>query len=243
MSKVLVLCKDFDAPGGVANFVRSIMTHLPRDVEVMQLSIGRPTGRETRTASLIAPFKDNVALVRAMRKFKPDCVHLNPSFNWNSLLRDGLFLLVLRVMRFSNVLVFFHGWREDNAAAVRSNRLLRWLFVATFGWARVTCVLATRFKQSLEHLGLDPQCVFVMTTMFDARNFEGLARSEDARQRRGQQLVFLGRIVEQKGIFETVEAYARLKRDYPELVLVIAGDGPDLHKVQQQVQRLGHLRR
>jgi glycosyltransferase involved in cell wall biosynthesis len=234
--KLLVLCKDFDAPGGVSNFVRSILKNLPSNVSATQLSIGRPTGREGLLAALLAPFLDNVRLVRNVRALRPDCVHLNPSLNWTSLLRDGVFLVVLRLMGVRNVLVFFHGWREADAARIQRSSVLRWLFVKTFGAAPVICVLASRFKDALVSIGVPEASVQVTTTMFESGNFADVRR---ARSDEGRVFTFLGRLVREKGVFETLDAFGRLAHDDKSLRLIVAGDGPALAELKSRAQALG----
>ena len=235
VTKLLVLCKAFTAPGGVANFVRSILTYLPPGVEAEQISIGRPPGREGLINGLIAPFVDNYRLIRAVRRGRPDCVHLNPSLNWPSLIRDGVFMLTLRLLGARNILVFFHGWEEDTAERFVNSRLLRALFVSVFGRAGVTCVLASRFKNTLVEIGLPESRVQVVTTMFDAANFDNLTRGKAE----GPPVVtFLGRLVRAKGIFETIHAFAAVKSKHEGARLVVAGDGPALDELQALVKNL-----
>lgn len=52
---------------------------------------------------------------------------------------------------------------------------------------------------------------------------------------------FLGRLAWVKGVDLLVEAFALLSRTNPELVLVLAGDGPELDSLKQQARRLGIL--
>lgn len=53
----------------------------------------------------------------------------------------------------------------------------------------------------------------------------------------------VSRIDEQKGTTVLVDAFAGLAADYPHVDLVIAGDGPELARVEAQVARLGLQRR
>jgi glycosyltransferase involved in cell wall biosynthesis len=52
-------------------------------------------------------------------------------------------------------------------------------------------------------------------------------------------LLFLSRIEKTKGVFELIEAYARLCRRYPGLRLVMAGEGPARPGLQQRAAQLG----
>ncbi len=56
---------------------------------------------------------------------------------------------------------------------------------------------------------------------------------------RGSRLLFTGRLSEMKGIPILLEAVARLLDSWPELILDLAGDGPDRSVIEMQIRRLG----
>lgn len=51
-------------------------------------------------------------------------------------------------------------------------------------------------------------------------------------------LVFVGRLVEKKGVATLIEAVHLLRSEFPQLSLTIVGDGPDLAMLTRQVERL-----
>jgi glycosyltransferase involved in cell wall biosynthesis len=55
-------------------------------------------------------------------------------------------------------------------------------------------------------------------------------------------LLFVGRLAAVKGLPVLLESIALLKRDYPELSLDIAGDGPDRANLERQAEELGIAR-
>ena len=55
----------------------------------------------------------------------------------------------------------------------------------------------------------------------------------------GPFLVFVGRLVEEKGIGDLLEAVLILRQSFPGICLVIAGDGQDRHLFETMVRRLG----
>ncbi len=218
------------------NFVRSIMRYLPERISTEHLAIGRESKREWRPASLLAPVIDNVRLIRRARSGRFHCVQVNPSMNLPSLLRDGLFLLSLRWAGCNSVLVYFHGWNGRLARHVAARAYLRRPFRSLFGHARVICVLATEFKNELMAMGIPGDKVRVTSTMFDTDIYDGVERRRDDPRLR---VLFLGRLVRQKGVFETLEAFARLHRAGLEADLVIAGDGPERDALIQRTIALG----
>ena len=57
-------------------------------------------------------------------------------------------------------------------------------------------------------------------------------------QGRGTRLLFVGRLAAVKGLPVLLEAVARLARERPDVTLVVAGDGPDRARLEQQARRL-----
>jgi len=60
----------------------------------------------------------------------------------------------------------------------------------------------------------------------------------DEKKRNQFQLVFAGRLVEKKGVGYLIDAFDKLQERYPELLLVIIGQGPDMGLLQDQVHKL-----
>lgn len=55
----------------------------------------------------------------------------------------------------------------------------------------------------------------------------------------GSRLLFVGRLAAVKGLPVLLEAVARLAKDRPGLMLIVAGDGPDRARLEAQARRLG----
>jgi glycosyltransferase involved in cell wall biosynthesis len=74
------------------------------------------------------------------------------------------------------------------------------------------------------------QFVDLMTKHVDASTFVRLDKSDNRRN-----LLFVGRIVEDKGVFDLIEVVKELKDHYS---LTIVGDGPDLERAKTKVSQL-----
>ena len=59
------------------------------------------------------------------------------------------------------------------------------------------------------------------------------------RRENGPLLVFVGRLVYEKGIDDLIEAVARLRDELPHLTALIIGDGPDRSGLEESASRLG----
>jgi len=234
--RVLITAKGLDASGGVVNYVASLMNQFPEMVQCEHLQVGREPHERRMVRDLLFPLLDNFALLRRVRKLRPHCVHINPSFNLKAMLRDGMLLTTLRLMGQRRVVVFFHGWDDDFAAKVLRSPWRRRLFRWIFGWPPVIFVLASSFRETLLALGLAPTQVRVTTTMFDGDIFSGVTRSRGADEE--VRLAFMSRFVAAKGIHEVVNAMAALAHEHPGLRLLLLGDGPERLALEDRVASL-----
>jgi glycosyltransferase involved in cell wall biosynthesis len=233
--KAMILYRDPRWVGGVVSFIEALRGHFSDTWLSEQYQIGLRFGSKSRLASLLVPLRDALGLLGAINGSRPDVVHVNPSLNLASVLRDGLFMLVFRVLGRRSVVVFWHGWEDGLARRIGDNWLLRGLFRAAFGYAGHTVVLASRFRDELVAMGFPPERVSVESTMFDGSLFNGITR----RAHDGISLLFLSRMEPTKGAFELIEAFARVKNKYPAARLILAGDGPARKALEARVMELG----
>lgn len=246
---VLIMSKDLGNQGGVVSFVSMLLPRLDAKLSPVHFRIGAPMGRETHSVlKVLYPVWDSVRLMFTVLMKRVDCVHINPSLNARSLLRDGLFLLVLKMIGYRNTLIFIHGWEDACEQRLNSSPILRKLFRSQFGGAKQIVVLASRFKQALEAMKIEGSRIRVMTTMFDGDQFRGVVgnRNNDA-----PSLLFLSRFVREKGVYEVLGAMPEILRCHPKTRLIMAGDGPEAatlkkwaadHRLQQSVSFPGYLR-
>lgn len=160
----------------------------------------------------------------------PDIVVLNPSFRRYMLFRDGLYMLIAKLLR-RKVVCFFHGWDEKLASEVTKSPKI---FNKVFGLADLTYVLCSDFKRSLMNMRF-PGKIELNTTKVDDRLLDGFDLSQ--RQRPVKTLLWLARIDRNKGIFVAIDAFARLVVMYPDLRFRIVGNGCDESKARDYVQK------
>lgn len=233
--KAMIFYPDPGGVGGVVNFIETLRRHFSTACSSEQYQIGRRLGAGSGVSALLVTLRDALGLSGAIRRSRPDVIHVNPSLNLASILRDGLFLLVLRALGRRSVFVFWHGWDDRLAKRIGGSRVFRGLFRVTFGYAAHTVVLASRFRDELVGMGFQPQRVSVESTMFDGAQFQGVAR----RAHEGITLLFLSRMEPAKGGTELIEAFARVKSKYPDARLIMAGDGPARKALEARVMQLG----
>lgn len=221
--------------GGVVNLVTAWKKNHSQQIDYEHFMIGDRIGRGVLSVRYIVPLMDALRLLVVTLRGRYGLVHINPSFNARALLRDGLFMFVLRASRL-RTFVFFHGWDDALSARVVRNTLLRFLVRNTFGRAAIIMVLAESFRQQLISMGVDERKIHATTTMFDGEDMRPLNRERIAP---GQRILFLSRFIREKGMFELLEAFARIVKEFPDARLILAGDGPARDELVQAVRAAG----
>lgn len=248
--KVALACPyAWDAPGGVQVHVRQLAARLREGghevlvlapmrgspLEGFVVAVGRPV-RVPFNGSIapIAPWPSSARRVaQALDEFGPDVVHahepLVPSV--------GMFAARYRG---APVVATFHAYADRAytfsllAPLVRSvwRRLSARIAVSEAAAMFVT----SRFRQN----GLRVIPNGVDTELF--------ARAEPARLPEGRRVLFVNRLEPRKGFGVMVQAFRRLATAHPDLVLVVAGDGPErdtIHRlpasVRERVVMLGNV--
>jgi glycosyltransferase involved in cell wall biosynthesis len=99
----------------------------------------------------------------------------------------------------------------------------------------------------LKHLGITERLIFTAPNAVDAELFSGLAeavRANDPQVRTRRDLppryfLYVGRLVQAKGIFELLEAYAQLEAEIRcKVGLIFVGDGADHAKLAERASKI-----
>jgi colanic acid/amylovoran biosynthesis glycosyltransferase len=166
--------------------------------------------RKSRWAQVFPLFlAEVIAIRRAARALKPDVIHVH----W--LIPQGLAALIAA----PNVpkLVTAHG---GDVYGLR-DRLSRLLFRAVLKNAEAVTTMNTEMHDRLLELGADPATTVVLSMGADVTTIRPLAAA--AERRRGR-ILFVGRLVEKKGVSVLLEALRML--DETGYDLRVVGDGP-----------------
>jgi glycosyltransferase involved in cell wall biosynthesis len=227
---VLVTTPHLDLPGGVGHYYATLRPYLSANTKYMVYGVACPSksGDATRGVQLLV---DYGRFVREVIRSRCSVVHLNPSLVYRSWVRDGMFLLIAKILR-RRVIVFFRGW--DCQLQARIERYMLPLFRSTFLRADTIIVLAHDFKRFLERVGY-VRPIIVETTTVDDRAFT-VARGQSESSHFN--ILYLARLEREKGIYETIDAYRIMKRSHQCATLTIAGDGSESRSVREYVNAL-----
>lgn len=242
--RVVITSKDLVAPvggvGGVVKVVSALMRYASSNCSYIHFRIGRRSGGLMNPTNWLFPLIDAYRLLRLAKQTGCEIVHLNPSFNLPSLLRDGLAMLALRGVPGCRPVVLFHGWEVDLAKRVSQNAFFRWLFRSSFGSAARILVLSPEFAGALQEMGYPGDRVATVSSLFDSAEIPTIETLKDPDR---ATLLFLSRLVPHKGAELVIDAFALLLPEFPNLRLLIAGDGPLKSGLERRAVGLGVMAR
>ncbi len=238
MINALVLSHDAKDLGGVGNFIRILRQRLRPTTTIRRFVNGRRAGEDSKFDRIRRILGDYARFAAVVFRNRFDVIHFNPEMDLRSFPRESLFMLILLLMGRRNFIVFFRGWNWDEFNIIVSKPLLgRWLFYVLNRASRVI-VLSKSFRQGLIENGVAGDHIEVVTTMFDGRLLQAKERSDSADLDKPV-LLFMARFVEEKGVYQLIEAVALLKEEFPKLTLVMGGDGPEMAGLQAKAKALG----
>jgi len=234
--KILITLPLLSDPGGVASYYNSILPYMKQieNLEIVILEIGSSHGKN----SYSHPILDQIRFIKRLLSVKPDIVHINPSLNFPSFIRDGLFLFWAKRLKIP-VIVFFHGWQRKFENKIKG--LLKVFFNFTYKKADSFIVLATEFRDKLCEWEVRKP-IHQMTTSVDESLLKGFSiqkKMAGVKQSNPIRLLFLSRLEKEKGVFETIDAFKLLLDEQYEVTLTIAGDGSIKKETHEYVTRLG----
>ncbi|MCB1679487.1 MAG: glycosyltransferase family 4 protein [Halioglobus sp.] len=224
MIRVLLFRPNAAVAGGVVNYYSIVLNKLSDDVRIEEFLVGRRAGLLGSAGLYPIQFiLDCLSLVFLLCTRKHDIYHFNPSLNRPSYVRDWVFVFILRVFRKERIIVFFRGWEQAYFENLVSNRWKRKLFLWFLSRASRIIVLASIFQEDLKKLGVAPEKIEITSTTFDGSM---LAAVDVKKNNDVVTFLFMSRLIENKGIFELVEAARILKAEGQDFRLKIAGSGP-----------------
>jgi glycosyltransferase involved in cell wall biosynthesis len=223
-------------PGGVARYYNSVLPYLykSKNFRVEIFEIGSTHGKNV----FFHPIIDQIKFIRKISLLKPDIVHINPSLNFKSFIRDALFIFWAKRKRIK-VVVFFHGWEKKFAKKI--NGIVKSFFKLTYKKADAFIVLASEFKSKLMSLKINKP-IHILTTAVDELlidNFSIEKKIKKIETSKTIHLLFLSRLEKEKGVFETMDAFKLLLDKKYNIRLSIAGDGSVTKEVYGYIDKLG----
>lgn len=224
------------AVSGVSTHLNMLLaSDLSKQVALEHFRIGSEgrggEGRLARAWRLAAsPFQ----LAGRLLRRRPAVLHLNTSIDRKAFWRDLIHLAVARALRVPT-LYQVHGGELPQAfadAGAAHAAALHWALRA----ARLVVVLSREEESAYRRFA--PQAR--LQRIPNAIDVRALAQAPRSPRRDGAlELVYVGRLIRAKGLFEVVQALAALRDEGRLLHLRIAGDGPDRAELLAAIARAG----
>jgi glycosyltransferase involved in cell wall biosynthesis len=193
---------------------------------------GRHADRDSIVQRAITRFRDVWRVRRRLRGEPFDLMVVKTSHEWPSLLRD-LPLLAAARTSVPSIVLQFHGGRSDRLVAP-GQFAFKAASAALLRMSDGVLVLSSEEQRQLREFY--PRGRFhVVANPFAASSFLAL---NGGRRDGSQTVLFVSRLIAEKGIFETLDA-VKLLRERVDLNLVVAGSGPEEQQVAQRVRDLG----
>lgn len=238
-SETILLCgPPVQAVGGgpthIRNMLASPLRHRYRLVHFESGSRGTesPAKDEPFVKKLSRIVGSPFALGWALWKYSPGVIHLNSALDQKGFWRDLAYMLVGKLFRKKVALQIHGGSLADLCSSVGMKRVVR----AVLSFPDAVVLLASSEKRQFDDFGLTTRVV-VIPNGVDVAQYSG----STPRRHSGQvkRLIYLGRLIPTKGIFETIDAVEILRTDpkFSDIEFHIAGSGPAEKRLRDTIQR------
>ena len=235
--KVLMLLPDPAVKGAMARLGARLMEALRQlDAEVVACRWGRHADRETPLASACGRVTDIVRIRRLLRSGEFDVLFVNTAHDRRALLRDVPLLVTTRGLVRRRV-IQFHG-SLSNELSMPGRPIMK----AASRWLarNADAVLMLSSEEADQWRAFEPRGWFRVVTnpyVHDsalASRRKGVGGTPDA----APVVLFVGRLLAAKGIFDLVDAVAKVRR-LLDCRLYFAGDGRDEDALVRRVRDVG----
>lgn len=214
--------------GGISNYTKLL---LENNIKInYHLFIRGRNGRQTRQIGwffkqILVLYYFFVLLYRNRKFF--DIAHVNLSLSYVSIIRDMIFIIVIKLFGIK-VLTHIHGGKYILSSNLPI--IFKKLVCIVLNFSDVILVLSSKevnffnskFKSSINKTISLPNAVLIPSINIAKPNLTF-----------GIKILYLGRIVKEKGVFEMVSGLENIPDEIP-FELLIAGDGEDRDKLLKE---------
>lgn len=233
--KICHLGPSLSAVSGVSTHLNQLFgSPLAREYELLHFQVGSEGRNERLAGKLWRLLAGPVSFFFFLLRHRPRIVQLNTSLEPKSYWRDIAFLLVARLLGRRVVYQVHGGALPEEFFA--GNRWLTALLRRVLSMPDVVVLLAQVELEAYRRF-VPAQRLELIPNAIEAGPL--LERPLDGAPTGPLHLAYLGRMAENKGIFEVVEALARLTAEGRDLRLTFAGAGPEEERLRQRVRALG----
>lgn len=233
MTKVLLLGPALNAVSGVSTHLNQLLgSDLSRDFCLKHFQVGSEGHGESRLAAIGRYIFSPLILLYQIILLRPDIVHLNTSIEPKAFWRDLVYLLISKSVGRRVVYQVHGGALPEDFCGGR--KLRRIFFNWGLGLPDIVVLLASIEFKAYQEFGIRTP-LEVIANAIDTEPYKGY--QEKRFNGPGLRLVYIGRLAEDKGIMELIEAMDLIHDTA--VTLGIAGSGPFEASLKKKVQILG----
>ncbi len=191
-----------------------------------------PWGRRPLTTSIWRGFKTLVGMRRVLMRFKPDLVYVH------FLSINALYVLFLHYLMHFRLVVSARG-NDIQGIPLRSS-IQRWMLRRLFKRADAILFCSSYLRAAAEPFLRDiPARTFVGVVGDGYDPAEFMPNQSRPFQYPAPFLLGMGRLVEKKGFDLLIRAFAQVAPEFPQVHLLIAGDGEERPRLEQCIAEVG----
>lgn len=224
------------AVSGVATHLNQLFdSSLSDKYTLIQFQVGSEGREEGRLQKMLRYLRSPMEFVAALIRFRPAIVHLNTSMEAKSYWRDLVYLCAARLFR-RKIVYQVHGGGLPSSF-LGKNRLSQAFLRSTLKMPDAISLLAEVELEEYRRFKAGKRLYIVP----NAIRLEDYADVQVKQFKRKELILgYIGRLADDKGVRETIEAIATLRRDGGESFrFQIAGSGPDEDFLRQLVSDKG----
>jgi len=231
--KIVLFGPSLDSVSGVTTHLRMLLaSDLRRDYELLHFQVGSEGRRENALQKLLRFIVSPLQLAFLLLRSGAEAVHMNVTLDQKSYWRDLVYSIVTRLLG-RRVVNQIHGGAMPQDF-FRGNVFLTWLLRRFLVSSDAVTVLSS--AELAAYRAFDSRIkVHLVPNAIDPAGLADQRRSFNTD--RPLKLVYVGRLVRTKGLFEIIEAMKELKRAGREFNLSIAGGGPVQSEVMAALER------
>lgn len=233
MVTVVLLGPDLKAVSGISTHLSQLFdSQLSREFRLLHFQVGSEGRSENRVQRFLRYLTSPWRFLWFMLRTRPDIVHINTAMETKAYWRDIAFLAVARWVGAKVVYQVHGGFLPNDFFAGR------WVLTAVLRRvlraADIIILLSSAEYRAYSEFEPRLRCRVVPNAIQVAAKDIPKKRNHAAPLR----LVYVGRLVAAKGLFEIVEAIERLKKIGVRVDMIFAGTGPDEGRLQERVAEL-----
>jgi glycosyltransferase involved in cell wall biosynthesis len=233
--KIVLFGPSLAALSGVSTHVRMLFSSdLARDYDLLHFQVGSEGRRENALQKLMRFTLSPLHLALFLLRTGARVVHMNASLDPKSYWRDLAYSIVARLLG-RCVVNQIHGGAMPQDF-FQGNVFLTWILRRFLVSSDAVTVLSS--AELIAYRAFDSRInIHLVPNAIDPAGLADQRRSYNTD--RPLNLVYVGRLVRSKGLFEVIEALKELKRAGREFKLSIAGEGPDQDELMAASEAAG----